>query len=1141
MSDRIVPEAVRGLQNTAADPEASAWVSANAGSGKTHVLAQRVIRLLLTGVDPAKILCITFTKAAAANMAMRVFNTLRAWTTLEDSGLDASIVASGAKPDPDARARARRLFALALETPGGLKVQTIHAFCTALLHQFPFEAGVAARFSVLDEAAERQLLDQTSLKVLLEGASEPGSALGRALEMAIAAAADQTFREVVNEAIGQRDALEAWINAAGSVPAAIDALAHALGINPADTMESVQAEFFAGTHIPLAAWPDLALKLAAGQKSDQGQAERFNRVQHESGAERLDTYLTIFCTATLDPRKNLVTAEINKNHPELVAQLKAEQERVCRLLNKQRAVSCRDRTSALVTVADAVIKRYRAEKDRRGLLDYDDLIEKALTLLDNVDAAWVHYKLDLGIDHVLIDEAQDTSPQQWEIVRRLVAEFIAGEGARTSKRTLFAVGDHKQSIFSFQGAAPRKFSEMQNYFESAFKKASLGWHSIELHASFRSGPVILQAVDAVFKRPQAYQGLTADPVETVHEPLPNAPADAVEIWDLIGPQQKLEVEPWDAPFDLSSEQSPQVRLARKIARHVALWGKRGARAGDVLILVRQRGPLFGAIIRALKDEMIEVAGADRLMLTDHIAVMDLIALADALLLPDDDLALATVLKSPLFGLDENELFTLAAERGRLSLRQSLLGKAGENEKFARAVTQIERLTEAARNQTPFAFYAGLLGAGGGRKRILARLGAEANDALDEFLNLALTYESRATPSLQGFVAWLRAAQAEVKRDMEMARDEVRVMTVHGAKGLEAPIVILADTTTRPAGYHPPRLLKLPAGGVPGSPDHLVWATARKNDTPLLADARARAQRAAEDEYRRLLYVGMTRAARRLVVCGAEGIQKRPDGCWYDLVRDALAPDSVEFDTEDGDGKVLRYRSVMPAVEDRQAAAEEPRRRLPDWLTREVLPEVPALISVAPSGWRDTDDTGRAIATNVADRVKALMRGRMLHRLMQSLPDLAAERREEAARRHLARSKDFSDSERAEMLAQVLKVIGDPRFAPLFAPGSRAEVPIVGRIAGGNAGLLHVSGQVDRLAVTDKEVLIADYKTDRPAPRRLEDVPPEYRRQLAHYRAVLGLIYPGRVIRAALVWTDLAELMEIPAALLDAELAQQAAA
>ncbi len=591
----------------------------------------------------------------------------------------------------------------------------------------------------------------------------------------------------------------------------------------------------------------------------------------------------------------------------------------------------------------AVIERYRAEKERRGLLDYDDLIDKTLALFGRVSAAWVLYKLDLGIDHVLIDEAQDTSPKQWDVVRALVAEFFAGEGARGDvKRTIFAVGDEKQSIFSFQGAAPRQFAEMRREFERLHVASQLGFEFREFKYSFRSGPVVLGAVDTVFRRPEAYVGLSADAEHTLHEAIRDQAPGLVEIWEMIAPEEKREIEGWDAPFDTTSETTPTVKLARRIANAIKDWkarreavsdlqtgALRALRDGDILILVRQRGPLFEAVIRALKVAGIAVAGADRLMLTDHIAVMDLIALADALLLEDDDLALATVLKSPLFGWDEQQLFDVAWKR-KGSLRRALNAKQNEPH-VADAVARLNSLSLFARSETPFAFYARVLGPEGARARILARLGHEATDALDEFLNLALDYERREAPSLQGFAAWLRASPTQIKRDMEAGRDEVRVMTVHGAKGLEAPVVILADTTTRPSGSREPRLLMLPASGdAPEAPDRMVWAAARATDVPPVAEARERARNAAEDEHRRLLYVAMTRAADRLIVCGARGQNKAPEGCWYDLIHDALVPVALELSSADDDGKIWRIHKAPDFFE---APAATPRGTESRWCFR----------------------------------------------------------------------------------------------------------------------------------------------------------------------------------------------------------------
>jgi ATP-dependent helicase/nuclease subunit A len=1309
---RIIPDSVRSRQAEASDPSAAVFVSANAGSGKTHVLAQRVIRLMLDGapegVDPSKILCITYTKAAAANMAARVYDQLKGWIALDDDALDQVMQEIGVSGiDAAKRRRARRLFAAALETPGGLKVETIHAFCTRLLQQFPFEADVAAHFSVLEERAQSEMLERARMAALLEAAAAPETPLGRALKVAVAAAADTRLVEVINEATATRAKLIGWIE--GGLERAVEQLSAALGIDADDDLTRVEKDIIDGPHLPLSCWADAVRIFEKGSKNDCDQAGRLSAAIAASGERRIEHYFCVFLTQDKELRDRPITGKLATRYPEFAERLNAEKDRVIQLVTRRNGIVCRERTAALITIAAEVIRRYVQEKERRGLLDYDDLIEKTHRLLTQCSPNWVHYKLDLGLDHILVDEAQDTSEKQWDIIKQLVAEFGADADAREPRRrTVFAVGDEKQSIFSFQGAAPREYDAARRYFEERFRGCDVAWRFVRFDHSFRSGENVLGAVDEVFRFPELYRSISSGrDGKLIHLALPGAVPGEVEIWPLIEPDPSPDMTAWDAPFDAVSETSPQVKLAARIAATVRDFIDSGApigperrpmRCGDVLILVRQRGPLFGAIIRALKNNGVAVAGADRLVLTEHIAIIDLMALADALLLPQDDLALAIALKSPLFGFDDDLLFELAWER-RFSLRAALAARAAEREEFAAADALLRRWEAQAHHQHPFAFFAWLLGPEQGRRKIFARLGLEAADALDEFLELALEYQTHEAPSLQGFLAWLRSATTVVKRDMETTRDEVRVMTVHGAKGLEAPVVILADTTTPPKGSHQPALLEIEspfgasAGATPigvtlrlgdaansslppcgegvgvgvepvcapvpngtthrpnpplqgarksaqlnltpmgtplavaplsaprpakgrsqgsplqnvreetsAAPTCLVWASRRDLDAPVVAAARQAALDENEHEYRRLLYVAMTRAAERLIVCGCNGKRKLNSDCWYDLVRKGLDGQPGFEEIRDGETIKWRYRKAAePAAAARSSplplgagqppvgvAPTSPRLRgevgicalaaqipgegaspqtlrgeselaetpphpdplpaggereqsvvdLPAWLTTPVQAEPPRSIIVSPSSAYDgtvapETSSRRRSAVQERAQAQALARGTLVHRLLQSLPDVEPARREAAAHSFLARAAAaFSMDERNLFVRRALAIFADPQFAELFAPGSRAEVPIVGRLGSIRGPEIRVSGQIDRLAITPHAVLIADYKTNRDPPVNVEAAPPAYVGQLALYRAVLSKIYPDRAIRAALVWTELPHLMELPADMLD---------
>ena len=1154
---RNIPDAATAKQKLASDPSSSVFVSANAGSGKTYVLVNRVIRLLLDGVPPEKILCVTFTKAAAANMAERVFSRLGHWVTLNDAALDTEIRNAGvATPNARLRARARELFASALETPGGLKVQTIHALCTRLLQQFPFESNVPARFSVLDDRDQNEMMERASLKVLLQAAAAPDSAEGRALTVAMTSAADVTFRDVVREASLSRDKFLAWIAHAGSTEIAMAQLCATLGVSATDTREAIELEIVDGPHLPRRDWTATADILATGSKTDGDQAMRLRDALVLSGTEQVEKYLELFLTKEQSLRKSLATKKISDDRPDVLATLQREGERIIPLLDRRRGVATRERTEALLAIASQVAENYRREKIERGLLDYDDLIDRTLALLDSGAAGWVHYKLDRGVDHVLIDEAQDTSPRQWDILTHLIAEFTSGEGARDGvKRTIFAVGDEKQSIFSFQGAAPREFDERRRALQTRFTNAGLRFDPVAFTYSFRTGAAILQSVDHVFRDEAIYRSIHNDSAPPGHESLEDAGPSLIDLWELEQPDERPSIEGWDAPFDKRSETSPEVKLARRVQAEIKallaartetgpLGKRRRLSYGDILILVRRRGAAFDAIIQALKHADIPVAGADRLKLTEHIAIIDLMNLADALLLPQDDLALATALKSPLFGLDDDDLFKIAWDRNGLSLRASLGEKAAGDAKLNGALAQLIACERHFASETPFAFYAWLLGGDGGRARILRRLGHEANDALDEFLELALGYERKAPASLQGFVTWLRAADTEVKRDMEITRDEVRVMTVHGAKGLEAPVVFMVDTTSSPSDSQRMNLIQLPTGNAaPGAAGVVVWAGKKSDDPEAVATARAAMIKDTEDEYRRLLYVAMTRAADRLIVGGCMPGNRNAvrEHSWYDLIQKGLETSGLHLqEVRAPDGVVKRYTKPGDTAPARSTAATVTAAapiEQPAWL-RGTAGDQPRRESLLrPSDAEDDDRFAPRGDDTERQRKMARQRGNLVHRLLQSLPDIAADKRQDTAMAFLARNaSNWTEIERGTLARQVLTLLAEPGLAALFAPGSRAEVAVAGRLKRLDGSTFLVSGQIDRLVAKSTEVRIVDYKTNHNPPRKLVAAPKAYIRQLALYRGVLAKLYPDRPVRAALLWTETIEMMEISSAALDAELA-----
>ena len=1157
-----VPADTKHAQGRATSPDASAWVSANAGSGKTHVLVWRVIRLLIAGTDPGRILCLTYTKAAAATMAARVFDTLARFATLSEADLARQLAEiEGGTVDAGATTRARRLFARALETPGGLKIQTIHAFCASLLAQFPLEANVAGRFAVMDDRLAAELAETALAAVLRETVAHPDGAAARALDTLLPVVSDGGLGEAIKAVVARREEFREWLRSADDLDGAIARLSATLGLAPGDTPESLTARILDER---LLAGDDLVRLHDALAASTATAQERAGEI-HASAIGDADARTAAWCaflfTKNGSPRsgKNALSAAVAKAHPDLLQAYEDEQARVLALLDRRRAAGAVVRTAALARLADAVLSRVEAEKRRRGLIDYADQIRRAADLLSRSDAsAWIRYKLDQSIDHILVDEAQDTSPLQWQVVRDLAAEFFAGAGARAGRRTVFAVGDEKQSIYGFQGAAPAAFAAERRGFQARADAAREGFHDVRLTLSFRSTQDVLAAVDRVFADPAAREGLSADGDAPVHQAIRATEIGLVEVWPQVLPDERTVPDDWREPIDRIGMAHPSVRLAERIAETIDGWISAGellpdgrpVRAGDVLVLVRKRGPFVEALSRALKRRGVPVAGTDRLVLGEHIAVQDLVALGQVLALPADDLSLAAVLKSPLFDVDEALLFDLAHGRPG-TLVAALADSADPRAEAAHA--RLSAWRAAAARQRPFELYTTVLGRDGGRRRFLARLGPEVDEVLDAFLDLVLEQERNAIPTLDGFLAWFAAAPAVVKREAETAGDALRVMTVHGAKGLEAPVVFVADDGSGPShSSHDPKLFALPP--LDGAAACLVWA-AKAGDRPAACEpVLAETRRRAAEEHRRLLYVALTRAADRLVVCGWRGKRAASEDCWHAMVERALVSDAAEVRDAEGALTALRWQAPRPVPAEPElplppigpaggaSVAEAEEAGLPAWVGREA--EAPAaVLTLSPSSaWADEDEATTAPGpARVADPT-ALVRGRLVHRLIEALATIAAAERADVATRFLAReAPDLDEPVSAAIAAEALGVLADPALARLFGEDGRAEVPIAGSLTRADGAVLAVAGRIDRLAVLPDRVMAIDLKTDRRVPADAGAVAPAYVAQMALYRALLADLYPGRIVEAAILYTAAPRLVTLPAAALDALLVRLLAA
>lgn len=1151
-----IPEATRLAQQKASDPRASVWVGANAGSGKTYVLSRRVIRLLLAGTNPSSILCLTFTKAAAAEMANRVFDELGRWVLYDNNTLDQTIEElEGTKPNADKRRNARRLFARALETPGGLKIQTIHAFCERLLHQFPLEAGVASHFEVLDERRSKELLQLARNDILSAMGGETDNSITQSMTKLIAHMSDQAIEDGLNALVHKHAFFHDWMRHAGSLDKVIEELRELLGAKEEDTPKTLAEAII---HSP--DWTEKRIANIAniaityGTEKDQKQIANLIKAHKDAHISDdiekcVELWTSVFLKKDGAPRQRVLSKALIKATPDISNWIMHEIERLLSIIQRQRSHIAYQATAALFTIGHAIIERYEHEKMARALLDFNDLIERSALLLSNSEATeWVHYKLDQGIDHILVDEAQDTSPRQWDVIERLADEFFVGHSSRKTRRTIFAVGDEKQSIYSFQGAAPDRFNAVGRRFMRKTGAVKALFENVPLILSFRSTPDILQAVDQVFDPAEMRAGLTSDAIAPVHEAIRANDVGLVEIWPPLESSKIIEPTEWTDPLDHESQVSPRRRLAAAIAKTIKRWfdekeclesSGKPIRPGDILILVRRRDTFSLALNRALKDLTIPIAGSDRLILTEHIAIEDLMAVIRFVLLPEDDLSLATLLKSPLFGFNEDALFKLAYKREK-TLWASLRGAATHDEPAHQAHHYLSMWLARADYLTPYAFFAIFLGKDGMRRRILSRLGPEAEDILEEFLSLALDYEQNEIPSLQGFLSWLEAVPTTIKRDMDAGRNEVRVMTVHGAKGLEAPIVILADTTSPPTSRHDPTMLDYEKDKDSGI-TWPIWALRKDMQTSLHTNLLQRERDKAHDEYKRLLYVAMTRACDRLYVGAYVGQRGLPDQCWYRLIDEALQREATEEQRPEFDTSVAVWRTQTTKVtkalshkkdklpNDTMSATEKPleQEQLPTWLYESVPTHISSVVLSPSTAFDEKDDKPTVFIPphhpqTIHDDTNnhALRRGQYIHTMFEFLPDLATQNRRSQALQYLSnQAADWPLSHHQKLVEDVIQILDDPRFAMLFGQDSRAEVSISGHLTKQDGTCHKIIGRIDRLVVNKEHIIIADFKTNRPYPRTMEQIPQNYITQLAIYAHLLKKQWPDKMVETLLIWTD----------------------
>ncbi len=1151
-AQNVIDETTRA-QSLAANPSHSAFVSANAGSGKTRVLTNRVARLLLRGVAPNKILCITFTKAAAAEMNSRLLALLGGWALAPTEILVKALKeleGDNAKLSDEDLNRARRLFASALETPGGLKIQTIHSFCERVLRKFPIEAGVAPGFAVLDEEANVAIAEKTIDRVLSACSSD--NDLAEAFNIIGGAIPGTRLKPFLRDCIiKHRREIEPILFHPDGLDVVFNTFCTHLGCDASRPIK----EYFddAALALDMLHWDRVRNALANGPKTS---AELVTHVDKYLAArdteKKIKAATDLFCTKSGAPRKKILGANIARAAPDLLEELAQTQDEFLAAQNEIHSAKIAHETRALWIVLKICAEEFASQKFAGALLDFDDLINLTCQLFSSdAGASWAMYKMDQEIEHILLDEAQDTSPAAWRVVEGPLREFFSQTADLKRVRTFFAVGDKKQSIYSFQGADAALFAEKQLDL-GKLVSATSRLETVPLRASFRTVEPILKFVDTLFANEAVVENVSDERPLTHLATRGNAPG-LVEIWPLAPRDDVNKTDPWDAPLDAVPIDSPIRKLARQTAISISKWlttgemlksHNRPIQPDDVLILVQSRGALFHEVIRELSAHGIPVAGADRMKLTESQAVLDLLSYARAVTTPDDSLSFAETLKTPLVGFSDDDLIELGANRTHTSLYAELRMRNHERFFWKNAWEKFERARSIGLAEGAVAFFYHVLEteSPSGWFCLNQRLGASAKEPVEELIRHAFNHEASHARGIRSFLASIEKMEAEIVRDMDEGDGSVRVMTVHKSKGLEANIVFVLDSQRRPpAANH-----LLTHVEISESLTAPAFVPGGAIDIPAIAKTKENAKRRMNDEYRRLLYVAVTRARDRLYICGhevgnAKASSKKDitEKSWYELARDAFAHPSIATHSTGNlwESPVLQFsNSISNDLHEQHDERSEPKIVKPEENVVPTCLRTPVHSSTLPRPLAPSKATENIIGelseqappTHSTDR----SRGKIIHMLLETVPQLPAPRWDEAIDHIFANiGHSVGEDNKARWKNEVLQILRDDEFSDVFGPNSLAEVPIGGVINIGGQPQ-SINGVIDRLAILEDRILLVDYKTNRAPPERAEDTRDSYIFQMAAYRDLLKQTFPGKLVKSGILWTYVGQFMPLPDELLD---------
>lgn len=858
----IKKDALSSEQEIAAEPTHNVWVQANAGTGKTSVLTERLLRILFRdNATNSGILCLTYTNAAAGEMRNRILAALRRWAMADDDELRELLRGVAINQNPNAKdiAHARKIFFKYIDNPEILKIKTIHGFCEEILHRFPTESGLSPSWSLVSDAPQQILLYDAMMRLVNSTDNDERTKV--AFDHIIGVMSEYKLDDLLKTIGGQYKNFFAINNFDKYRNYFVDTIKKSLKLTrqkndkkPVEKLKNI-------------------LLLAKSEKKPTKTLEKLINLTEQYIENTID--FDVYKHAYLTKTGTILVSGLNYEY------LADEKERVFEknvlLVNEKIFAD----TIALFDLSAAFAKQYMELKRARNVLDFEDLILYTHRLFSNPETmGWVLSQLDLSLSHILVDEAQDTAPLQWDLLRMLAGDFFTEGDNSDLPHSLFVVGDTKQSIYGFQGADPNAFARSRDEISKYITNNARAIIEVPLTQSFRSVAPILQMVDMFFGD-ETVARMTGF-VNNLHKCFRTNDCGLAEIH---------KIQSVDNQETATARKQYVATVADKVQELIC---EKHYAPNDIMILLQQRAPLAVPMTNELKRRNIPVAGADRIVLPDFPIIRDFMNLIRFCMDTTDDYSLCCVLKSPLFRLNDAQLYEICNVRNAENLLRRAYDKNSEQmtvfdvlqKSYSDIYLRLYDYTEHAKTDGPYSFFTYILNNHNVRENIIAALGVQVIDPLEEFITMCLAYERTRPGTLREFIKWFITGNSEIKRSLDSG-DGVRIVTVHGSKGLQARAVFLIDTVSVPKSENIYKILD--AGHAGEFWPIWVWTAHRPNEfSPEFNEIYSKQSGVETEEYFRLLYVAMTRARDELYIYGFSGNRNAPELCWHTVLWNTLS-------------------------------------------------------------------------------------------------------------------------------------------------------------------------------------------------------------------------------------------------------------